>query len=378
MLIGEAIQTGAHRIRKAIHWNVVQLTEDGELEWGQYDEIIESIVKQGAEPTISFGRTPRWASNYEDECDGTAAKTTICKGKSACNRPPTAWPPKNDDAWRAWRNFVFELAARYGDSVKFYEPRAEPDSCHSWSGTVEQYVKLRELAYEAIHSADSDAVVYGPSVIPGQSEYWEDYLVACLDEMERGNKLFDVLSLHVFEDSPVEMVEQIRNVKELIRSRDLDPDSIPIAVTSAQTWAVDLTGIWNVTLGQPEHRYCPYFCPCLDEDGTPQIPCEWHTEYRDEEEIRVTDLPQLPCDTEEVQARTLTDIYACLANEGVQSVSWFQLTDSLTIWDELYCPPDGIARTGILSHKNDEPPYRRKRAFEALKAISAYVDAVNR
>lgn len=74
-------------------------------------------------------------------------------------------PPKSPKMWDAWTRFCGALATHLKGSGIALEIESEADRL--WSGSVDEYLRLLSLAYQAIHAADSSATVLLAGISPG-------------------------------------------------------------------------------------------------------------------------------------------------------------------------------------------------------------------
>ncbi|HID06074.1 MAG TPA: hypothetical protein EYP10_02890, partial [Armatimonadetes bacterium] len=106
------------------------------------------------------------------------------------------FPPKD---WNEYARFIQWYVSRTKDKLKVWEVWNEPVPYAYWMGTVEEVVKLHEVTYKAVHTADPNAVVIGPC--PYTFVWW---FLERFFELG-GAKWIDAISIHTYRphsDSP--------------------------------------------------------------------------------------------------------------------------------------------------------------------------------
>lgn len=133
--------TGFVWLRQVFNWSEVE-PQPGEYDWSAYDRIVEEVATRDLQMVAVLWRSPAWAASV-----------------------PTA-PPGDLDAFAA---FAAALAERYGDRIDVYQVWDEPNLSSGWGGQPVSpvgYAALLEAAYQAIHAADSDALVLTAGLAP--------------------------------------------------------------------------------------------------------------------------------------------------------------------------------------------------------------------
>lgn len=72
-------------------------------------------------------------------------------------------PPKSPKLWDAYGRFCGAVARRYPGVALEIESEAD----RLWSGSIDEYLRLLAVAYQAIHAADPDAAVVLAGISPG-------------------------------------------------------------------------------------------------------------------------------------------------------------------------------------------------------------------
>ncbi|MFZ2655921.1 MAG: sugar-binding protein [Victivallales bacterium] len=122
---------------------------------------------------------------------------------------------------KAWKEFCFQgaklQAEEYPDvNERIYQITWEPVYPWGFKGTDKDLVRIYEIAFPAIHSADPRAVVVGPtySGVGKESLIWHNGLFK-----EELGKYIDGFSIHPYKSNPPEragLVENIRSLKDMI------------------------------------------------------------------------------------------------------------------------------------------------------------------
>lgn len=154
MLLGA--QIAKPEIAEAVPW-VPQLDLDGAAVWLKWFEI------QKARAAWNWTATDQAIDTLRAAGIGELGFHVQCRNSSwACKPPPAgetylsiSMPPLD---MADWATFLGELAKHYAGRVQRYSIENEVAGV-SWGGTVAEYVALLSTAYDAIHAADSSAIV---------------------------------------------------------------------------------------------------------------------------------------------------------------------------------------------------------------------------
>ena len=133
-----------------------------------------------------------------------------------------ATAPLSSEGEKAWRKYCLAAGrAQAQDHPEMdehlYQITWEPMYPWGFKGTDEQLIRIYEIAYPALHEADSKAVVIGPtcSGLGGEASRWHARLFA------KGlGKYLDGVSIHPYKTAAPEMggyVEDLRQLKEIAR-----------------------------------------------------------------------------------------------------------------------------------------------------------------
>ena len=200
----EAAELGVGWERILFYWNEIQPT--GPDDWNTLHVLEEWLVEANAHDRAVVGllkNTPAWAT------DG----------------PPFSGVPRGldlpiDDPGNLWANYVQRVVAYYAPRgvhhwIIWNEPEIATDIYgHEFDGSVEEYVRLLQVAYTVAKEQDPEAVIH----LAGYS-YWHDpeYLdkffsaLIKVPEAEVSHYFFDVLTLHIYfrVETVYDLVEEV-------------------------------------------------------------------------------------------------------------------------------------------------------------------------
>ncbi len=134
-------ETGFVWVRQEFAWSQIE-PEPGQYDWSDYDRIVEETAGRDLQLVAVLVKSPGWAAESE-------------------TAPP--------DDLKTFADFATALAARYGDQIDVYQIWDEPNLSSSWGSqpaSPVEYATLLEAAYNAIHAADSDALVLTAGLAP--------------------------------------------------------------------------------------------------------------------------------------------------------------------------------------------------------------------
>lgn len=201
---------------------------------------------------------------------------------------PQTFPPVDIEDWK---NFVRQAVQRYGPRIRDWEIWNEPNFGQFFRGTPEDYLELLNAAYDVIKEESPGARVWAPALAftPWNLGTAFDYLEFVLD-----NGRFDVVSVHLYFFELFEFRDVASQIRNLLDLRGLA--EVPLVIT--ETNLVD--SIVN----------CVYFNAMSQAQ----------------------------------QAEFLLDLFACLANAGIEQVFWFKATDTGQRCEK----DDSFLRNGLL------------------------------
>lgn len=135
---------GVSWVKQQIEWALYEPTA-GAINFEPIDEMVDALDAAGMNILLTVTSAPDWAREATQE-----------KG-----------PPRD---YQTFANFVAALAARYEGRVDAYEIWNEPNLRREWNTprglSANNYVELLGLAYRAIKTVDSDAVVVSAGLAP--------------------------------------------------------------------------------------------------------------------------------------------------------------------------------------------------------------------
>ncbi|HIE52695.1 MAG TPA: hypothetical protein EYP85_13145, partial [Armatimonadetes bacterium] len=136
---------GVKWTRLLIGWQFCE-PQRGRVSLDPQVQVAQRMRDEGLQVFASFTRVPRWAS------------------RAPQGSPHFHLTPPRD--WADWERFVRQTVSRLKDYVQVWEVWNEPVIPWGWKGTVEEVVRLHEVAYRAIKSVQPEATVIGPCVGP--------------------------------------------------------------------------------------------------------------------------------------------------------------------------------------------------------------------
>jgi O-antigen ligase len=128
-------------VRQVFAWEEIE-AQRGQYDWSRYDRVVEAVSARDLRPVAVLWRSPGWAA------------------------PEPGAPPDDLGHFAA---FAAALAGRYGDRIDVYQIWDEPNLSGGWGGQPPSpvaYAAMLEAAYDAIHSADPDALVLTAGLAP--------------------------------------------------------------------------------------------------------------------------------------------------------------------------------------------------------------------
>jgi hypothetical protein len=177
-----------------------------------YDTLVAQDMAHGLTPVVILLGTPvRYTATPPDAgqvntptLPPTSLGEPIFSDGSDIPSPGKTLNPAN-----AWAAFVFNTVDRYrprgtlarqegwrrGEGVRYWEVWNEPDFGIFWSGSVEEYYRLLEVAYKSIKTADPEAtVILGGLAFYDQRAWFPELLRQTDGQPERA--YFDIFSFH--------------------------------------------------------------------------------------------------------------------------------------------------------------------------------------
>ena len=189
-------EAGVQWAREELSWDRIQRERGGPFKWdgdgtgfANYDRSIERMTRAGINVLGLLAYNPAWFKS----------------------KNPTL------DEWLGdWGNFVYQAVARYGrdrKQIKYWEiwnePNLRPSGYESGLYTIQDYVRVLDVARAAAKAADPQAVI----VLGGIASIWseiptaEDYDIPTYLRLLHdagGWNSFDVLAIHPYSPGPPE------------------------------------------------------------------------------------------------------------------------------------------------------------------------------
>jgi LysM repeat protein len=143
-VMAQADALGVSWVKEQIDWSLYEATA-GAINWAPIDEMVDAMSATGLNILLTVTSAPAWARDSDQE-----------KG-----------PPQD---YQTYANFVGQLAQRYKGRVAAYEIWSEQNLRREWNTpkgiSAASYAELLRLAYAAIKSADSSAIVVTGGLSP--------------------------------------------------------------------------------------------------------------------------------------------------------------------------------------------------------------------
>ncbi len=235
--IQRGINSGAKLDRFPLYWNFIEPAA-GQFNWTAQDAALRANEQQGlgtlaillgtsgaywprhvrrAEkmPEVGDGRRMLLSEQREvlQNCDvsGTPPPTGLHNAVFSDGSDNPA-PSKSINLNNPWARFVEQAVRRYqpggtaGLNVQYWEVWNEPDLCHFWGGTVQDYVRLLKVAYLVIKHVDPDATVmwgglalFGPKY-NGGADFLNEMVARIKADGLAGshNGFFDTTAVHQY------------------------------------------------------------------------------------------------------------------------------------------------------------------------------------
>jgi len=233
-----ALEAGAHWDRWPLYWHWVD--EGGYVGphpdgWHDYDTLVIQEIAHGITPiAILLGTADRRATAGSPDVPSPRVREKVFprpgqvppQGEefSTATSPPTGLfepifadgtdtpsPGKGINQDNTWADFVHNTVQRYkpggtlavrqrwptGVGVRYWEIWNEPDLDQFWTGTVEEYYRLLEVAYQSVKATDPEATVLVGGLAFYEKRTWLSELLS-LTGGDPARAYFDVLSFHYY------------------------------------------------------------------------------------------------------------------------------------------------------------------------------------
>jgi hypothetical protein len=190
--IQRGIAAGARLDRFPIYWNLIE-KEAAQFNWTTQDHALSANEAQGIGTLVILMGTPglyypHGRARMEEHqapriggsilrLGGDVSSQSTCRIDQGPPAPRGLYnpifadgtdepaPEKAINPENPWARFVFNAVNRYrpggaaGLHVRHWQIGNEPDLCHFWSGTPQEYARLLKVAYLVIKQSDPEATV---------------------------------------------------------------------------------------------------------------------------------------------------------------------------------------------------------------------------
>jgi len=167
-------------IKHEFAWRDIEGIEKGKQDWWKADQIVHAVEAAGLNLVARLDRQPFWSQE-----PGSSLKE---------NRPPA----NSQD----FADFCGMIAERYRGQVAAYQVWNEPNLSREWGDLPPnpvEYTALLRACYEAIKSADPEAIVISAGLAPTGT--WSEVAMPDMEYLRRmydagAGSYFDVLGIH--------------------------------------------------------------------------------------------------------------------------------------------------------------------------------------
>ena len=235
--IQRGISTGAKLDRLPLYWDRIEASA-GELDWSGQDAALRGNEQHGLGTlAILLNTSPvYWPTGRRMPAEmprvGDGIRKLLEQGQERAAECPVQGPPAPNGLYEpiftdgtdhpapnktinlnnSWARFVSLTVNRYrpggtaGLNVRYWEIWNEPDLCHFWGGTSQEYARLLKVAYLIIKHFDPEATVvwgglalYGPKYESGANFLYEMLSTIQNDPLAAShNGFFDAAAIHQY------------------------------------------------------------------------------------------------------------------------------------------------------------------------------------
>jgi hypothetical protein len=212
--IARGVSTGARLDRFPLYWNFIE-PGNNQWNWQGQDAALQANESQGLGTlAILLGTSPAHYPltldqqdvvpmppvgggplRFENDDPTTTGRTPFENGCTVQGTPPPAGlyepifsdgsdapaPHKSVNGNNPWARFVENAVQRYkpggtaGRNVRYWEIWNEPDLCHFWGGSPQDYARMLKVGYLVIKNRDPQAtVLWGGLAIHGEKYQFPD------------------------------------------------------------------------------------------------------------------------------------------------------------------------------------------------------------
>jgi len=168
-------------VKQSFAWRDIEGAGKGRFDWSRPDRIVQQVNEFGLDLIARVDRQPQWAGGGY----------------------PQNGPPNN---YQDYADFLYAMASRYKGRIRAYQVWNEPNlnvaGRSEWGGRPPDpagYTALLKVAYQAIKSADPNAMVISAGLSP--TSRWDDQAMPDTEFLKGmyaagARPYFDVLGAH--------------------------------------------------------------------------------------------------------------------------------------------------------------------------------------
>ena len=268
--LGMMYDAGARHDRWDFSWWAIQPDDQNQWNWAGHENIVRDENALGVDVLGILLWTPEWASTYSgltQQAQDWGSQASVDPQFYAHTHSPlgpagpepfNSFPPRNLDQpvfvdgqinpQNYWGYYVYSVTRHFDDQtdpslqVNAWEIWNEVESSYFWSGSVQDYCQLLQVAYKAVKGEDG-ATGGNPdaTVLFSGLHYWANpgmyaQVLDCLAQADPGgqehNYFYDVMSVHFYSrsDNAYDMVNVIRGE---MAARDMGDHPIWLTETGA-------------------------------------------------------------------------------------------------------------------------------------------------
>lgn len=212
-----------------MQWRTVQPKPEADLNFSETDIQIDRVVKEGGKALVLFPFPSAEWSSSGDPAQIEKVQPIVYRRQVML----LACKPKDE---QAFARYIAESVCHYRNRVTAYHVFNEPlytfySLPASLGYTLDDYLRLLRIAYEAIKSEQPDAIVVGGIGIWADSRWTRGFVEA------GGLQFVDVLDLHLYSGgSPEGLCEPLQKLWERMKQRN---QAKPIWLTELGCYADD-------------------------------------------------------------------------------------------------------------------------------------------
>ncbi|MEW6355237.1 MAG: hypothetical protein AB1696_02850 [Planctomycetota bacterium] len=173
-----------------VQWQTVQPEANAPFDFRETDPQIDRVSREGGKVLLMF---PYPSSSWVSTSDPATIEKILTKEYQRA-RLPWAFKPKDEDAFT---RYITETVRHYKDRIQVYQIFNESLYTNyalpaRGGHTLDDYMRLLRIAYQAIKAEQPDAIVVGGLGIWADNKWTKDFVEA------GGLQFADVLDLHLY------------------------------------------------------------------------------------------------------------------------------------------------------------------------------------